>query len=105
MSRAPIEAPLRYNDPASQVTNPAWVQWFQQEQDAIQQDISNKVDKVAGKGLSTNDYTDAEKTKLASLSAVAMDPVFSNPESVIAGTPVAVGIIDIVFSDPESQLP
>ena len=29
------------------------------------QDISGKVDKVEGKGLSTNDYTDAEKTKLA----------------------------------------
>lgn len=28
-------------------------------------DLSGKVDKVAGKGLSTNDYTTAEKTKLA----------------------------------------
>jgi hypothetical protein len=31
------------------------------------QDISVKVDKVSGKGLSTNDYTTAEKNKLASL--------------------------------------
>lgn len=31
------------------------------------QDISGKVDKVSGKGLSTNDYTTAEKKKLASL--------------------------------------
>lgn len=30
--------------------------------------IANKVDKEAGKGLSSNDYTDAEKEKLASLS-------------------------------------
>ena len=29
--------------------------------------IEGKVDKVSGKGLSTNDYTTAEKTKLASL--------------------------------------
>ena len=29
--------------------------------------ISNKVDKVDGKGLSTNDYTNAEKTKLAGI--------------------------------------
>lgn len=29
------------------------------------QDISNKVDKVAGKGLSTNDYSDADKAKVA----------------------------------------
>ena len=27
--------------------------------------VKNKVDKVNGKGLSTNDYTTAEKTKLA----------------------------------------
>lgn len=31
-------------------------------------EIANKVDKVEGKGLSTNDYTTAEKTKLAGLS-------------------------------------
>lgn len=30
--------------------------------------LDNKVDKVSGKGLSTNDYTDTEKTKLAGLS-------------------------------------
>lgn len=30
-------------------------------------DLSSKVDKVAGKGLSTNDYTTAEKTKLAGI--------------------------------------
>ena len=29
--------------------------------------MNNKVDKVSGKGLSTNDYTTTEKTKLASL--------------------------------------
>ena len=29
--------------------------------------INNKVDKVTGKGLSTNDFTDAEKTKLAGI--------------------------------------
>lgn len=30
-------------------------------------DIGNKVDKVNGKGLSTNDYTNAEKSKLAGI--------------------------------------
>lgn len=30
-------------------------------------DLNGKVDKVSGKGLSTNDYTDTEKAKLASL--------------------------------------
>ena len=33
--------------------------------------IGNKVDKVSGKGLSTNDFTTAEKNKLAGLSTVA----------------------------------
>lgn len=34
----------------------------------LRQMIAGKVDKITGKGLSTNDYTDAEKTKLAGLS-------------------------------------
>ena len=33
----------------------------------LQTDVKNKVDKVPGKDLSTNDYTTEEKTKLASL--------------------------------------
>ena len=36
---------------------------------AMNAGLANKVDKVTGKGLSTNDYTDAEKAKLAGLSA------------------------------------
>lgn len=34
-------------------------------------DISGKVDKVAGKGLSTNDYTTAEKDKLAAFGSAS----------------------------------
>lgn len=34
---------------------------------AIWKAVNNKVDKVAGKGLSTNDYTNTEKSKLAGL--------------------------------------
>ncbi len=33
--------------------------------------VTNKVDKVSGKGLSTNDYTTAEKTKLSGIAAGA----------------------------------
>jgi len=33
----------------------------------IRSELNNKVDKVQGKGLSTNDYTNEEKTKLANL--------------------------------------
>jgi hypothetical protein len=38
---------------------------------SIQTDISGKVDKEAGKGLSTNDYTTAEKTKLSGIASGA----------------------------------
>ena len=44
--------------------------WISTHEDAYQgllADLANKVDKVTGKGLSTNDYTDAEKTKLAGI--------------------------------------
>lgn len=40
-------------------------------QEAIDELASEKVDKEVGKGLSTNDYTDAEKTKLAGIEAGA----------------------------------
>ena len=35
---------------------------------ALKATVANKVDKVSGKGLSTNDYTNQEKQKLAGLS-------------------------------------
>lgn len=41
--------------------------------------LSGKVDKVAGKGLSTNDYTDEDKAKLAELGAL-----LSYPEDVFS---------------------
>jgi len=44
----------------------------------IQTETAGKVDKVTGKGLSTEDYTSAEKTKLAGLSAPVARS-FANP--------------------------
>lgn len=38
---------------------------------AVKADVVNKVDKIEGKGLSTNDYTNAEKTKLAGIATGA----------------------------------
>ena len=38
---------------------------------AVSSALNDKVDKVSGKGLSTNDYTTAEKTKLANIEAGA----------------------------------
>lgn len=40
-------------------------------QDALQANIDTKVDKVSGKGLSTNDYTTEEKNKLSGIAAGA----------------------------------
>lgn len=39
--------------------------------DALEAAIGNKVDKVSGKGLSTNDYTTTEKNKLAEIASKA----------------------------------
>lgn len=40
-------------------------------QDQISEAVDTRVEKVTGKGLSTNDYTTAEKTKLANIEAYA----------------------------------
>lgn len=40
---------------------------LQEDVAELQSTVANKVDKVFGKGLSTNDYTTVEKNKLASL--------------------------------------
>lgn len=53
------------------------------------QDISGKVDKVTGKGLSTEDYTTAEKTKLEGLESLS--PATATPQ--MDGT-AGVGISD-----------
>lgn len=48
-------------------------------------DLSGKVDKVAGKGLSTNDYTTAEKTKLAGIAAGANNYVHPSHTAATSG--------------------
>lgn len=49
---------------------------LQQKADDLDAEIAGKVDKVAGKGLSTNDYTTAEKNRLAG-SAPINSPAFT----------------------------
>lgn len=52
--------------------------------------VADKVDKVAGKGLSANDYTDAEKALVASALQSESDPVFSASAAAgIKGTDIA----------------
>lgn len=49
----------------------SWVKVSDESADlsSIKNQLSNKVDKVSGKGLSTNDYTTEEKQKLAGIAA------------------------------------
>ncbi len=56
-----IQSELTFdNTPTADSTNPV-------TSDGVYKELGNKVDKVSGKGLSTNDYTTAEKTKLAGI--------------------------------------
>ena len=48
-----------------------WIEDDQSGAAAMAAAINGKVDKVSGKGLSANDYTDAEKSKLAGIAAGA----------------------------------
>lgn len=65
--------------------------------------LSNKVDKVSGKGLSTNDFTTALKTALQALSATS-----GNPYSVWAkdstGAPAWKGAIAVQGAIPSTDL-
>lgn len=47
--------------------------------------LSNKVDKVSGKGLSTNDYTTAEKNKLAGIASGANNYTLPKASSTVLG--------------------
>lgn len=76
----------------------------------IQAYLSNKVDKVEGKGLSTNDYTNEEKEKLASVGAGAqrntIEHIFLNDNEI---APTTINSLDksidlqIKEFDQESQ--
>lgn len=54
----------------------------------INSNLNNKVDKVSGKGLSTNDYTTEEKNKLAGIAEGADAVTFT--QSLTSGTKVGV---------------
>jgi len=61
--------------------------------------LENKVDKVEGKGLSTNDYTTAEKEKLASIAASAQTNVIETVK--VNGTALTVTdkAVDILVAE------
>lgn len=68
----------------------------------LQGNIDNKVDKVDGKGLSTNDYTTAEKTKLSGIAEGAQVNVIE--EIQVNGTKVAPSAKKVNIAVPTGAL-
>lgn len=66
----------------------SWVKVSDESVDlsSIKNQLSNKVDKVSGKGLSTNDYTAAEKQKLAGIATQANKTTVENVLTSISTT-------------------
>lgn len=60
---------------------------------------SDKVDKVAGKGLSTNDYTTTEKNKLAGIAEGANKTVVDSTLSATSENPVQNKVITAIVDD------
>ena len=66
--------------------------------------IGNKVDKVDGKGLSTNDYTTAEKDKLASIENGANKIVIDTALSSTSANPVENKAIYAQFNSISAEV-
>lgn len=66
--------------------------------------LGNKVDKVSGKGLSTNDYTTTEKNKLAGIAEGATANVGTITGVSMNGTSVATSGVANITSVPASIL-
>lgn len=65
---------------------------------AINTALNNKVDKVSGKGLSTNDYTTDEKTKLSGIDAGANKTTVDSALSSSSTNPVQNKVINTALS-------
>lgn len=73
--------------------------------------VSTKVDKVSGKGLSTNDYTTSEKTKLAGIEEGANKTVVDSALSATSTNPVQNKVLNEIllevsntFDEQQSQI-
>lgn len=67
-------------------------------------DLDAKVDKVTGKGLSTNDYTTAEKNKLAAIEAGANKTIVDTALSSTSTNPVQNKVINTKFNSVQSDI-
>ena len=66
--------------------------------------LSNKVDKVSGKGLSTNDFTTAYKTKLDGIAAGANKTVVDSSISTTSTNPVQNKVVGLKFQSVDSEI-
>ena len=66
--------------------------------------LNNKVDKVSGKGLSTNDYTTAEKNKLAGIATGANKTVVDSDISTTSTNPVQSKAVGLKFQGVDSEI-
>ena len=71
---------------------------------ATQTALSNKVDKVSGKGLSTNDYTTSEKDKLAGIASGATKVIIDSALSSTSINPVQNKIIKAALDEINTKL-
>lgn len=60
---------------------------------------ANKVDKISGKGLSTNDYTTAEKNKLAGIAEGANKTIVDSALSSTSTDPVQNKVVNAAIND------
>lgn len=66
--------------------------------------LGNKVDKVSGKGLSTNDYTTTEKNKLAGIASGATKVTVDSALSTTSTNPVQNKVLTAKISTIESNV-
>ncbi|WP_298654240.1 hypothetical protein [uncultured Eubacterium sp.] len=66
--------------------------------------LNNKVDKVSGKGLSTNDYTTAEKNKLAGIAAGANKTIVDSALSTTSTNTIQNKAVGLKFQDVDSEI-
>ena len=70
----------------------------------IQSALDDKVDKVSGKGLSTEDYTTTEKTKLAAIEEEANKTIVDSALSSTSENPVQNKVIQSSISDINTEV-
>ena len=66
--------------------------------------LADKVDKVSGKGLSTNDYTDREKTKLAGVETGATKTTIDSTLTVTGDAADAKAVGDAIANEDKKAL-